>query len=288
MLGIGLTPNYNLDVNGNIRSSSNLMIKDGVSTDPLNFISALNNQITSFNSCSFNLGQSYTTNNCTQISYYHAGNGSSSNYIGLGFYNSGTQFCVTAGGTIGINKTNPTFNLDIAGNQRISGPLVQNNVVQWRYNFNTNTGGTATNGGPITWSHSNFGYSTWGNINTTNNLLTSTGVPTTTNAPSPIMTFPFSGIYSLNIQVRYANSASENAVWFAPFQSSTYNETASNNNSSRLAYISNGSYNTPTHYTGYFAAGDTCAIGAFSFGTNNSLINGFGNGLTVQLIQRSA
>ena len=169
-------PSYQLDVSGITRISSNLLI--GNSTDTSRAISALNSNMTSNNPNYICLGQTAATNNQAELGFGYYNNGSVSNNFTLGFFGGSRVLTVTANNTIGINNSNPLYNLDVTGTSRITGSLIQNNVYQWRYNFTSNSGNSPTNGGGIPWSFSNFTYSSYGNINTTNNLLTSTGVPT--------------------------------------------------------------------------------------------------------------
>ena len=287
-LGVSTFPNYTLDIGGTAHVNGQLLLRDGNSNDTSRFISALNNSISSFNFSGISFGQSSTTNNSAELNYYHAANGSSSNTVSLGFYQNNRILTVNAGGFCGINNNNPAFNLDVSGTSRITGSLVQNTVYQWRYNFSGNSAAAPSGGGNIAWNSSNFTYSTVGSINMGNTLLTQSATPTNYNYSAPIIQFPYSGIYSLNLQCRFNTSSAENALWFAPFISSTYGETSSNSAGTRLSYISNSSYNTPIHYTGYFAANDTLALLAFSATAGIYLQTGFYNGLTVQLIQRTS
>ena len=104
---------------------------------------------------------------------------------------------------------------------------------------------------------------------------------------TPVIAFPVSGIYAISWNARFNNLAAENGIWFAPMTSSTSGETSNNSNSYRLGYNATYSAQNTTSYTGYFAAGDTLALCAYS-SVSNQIVTFGTNGLYITLVSRSA
>lgn len=289
-IGNNNNPQYLLDIAGSLRAS-NLVLGNSTNTNSLYMLSSFNNNMTTYNSCYLQFGQSASTNNAAEISFTMAGAPSTNsglNYLQLGCYGNANRMTILANNQVGINNNNPSYMLDVTGTARITQPLIQNTVLQWRY-IMTAASSVCTANNSISWGFSQYSPSNL--IGVSNNLFVQAGTnaPASSGVTSPLMQFQYSGIYTLNASVRFGNTALENAFWFAPYNSPSYNEpNTSNQNGTRLCYTSFSSYNAAIHYTGYFAAGDTCSICAYS-STSNQLVTGpFNNGVTVTLLSRSA
>lgn len=61
------------------------------------------------------LGHSLATNNACHFSYYHTGNGSASNRIGIGFTGANDILTVLSSGKIGISNSSPQVPLQVSG-----------------------------------------------------------------------------------------------------------------------------------------------------------------------------
>jgi len=192
----------------------------------------------------------------------------------------------TSVGNVGILTTTPAYPLDVGGSARVQGQLIQNYPMQWVYRQTTNTTSTTTNFLPN--SYANYTFYTTGSPNTANTIMITNGTPTATGVVSPLITFPYSGIYCMQWTVRFnASSTQENSIFFAPMVSATYGETSANSNSTRLAYNSTYSFNLMTQHTGYWGAGDTCALSAYSANTNYLVYQYAPPAVTVCLLSRS-
>lgn len=62
---------------------------------------------------SIGFGKAGSTYNLAKVVYNHSGDGSSSNYLGLGFWDRDNILSVQASGNVGIGNTNPQYKLDI-------------------------------------------------------------------------------------------------------------------------------------------------------------------------------
>lgn len=65
-------------------------------------------------------GPSHNTNNQIDIAFYYAGSTSTSNALGLGFYNNDSILTIKASQRVGINNTTPAYELDVIGTTRTS------------------------------------------------------------------------------------------------------------------------------------------------------------------------
>ena len=188
---------------------------------------------------------------------------------------------VNAFGSVGLGTTTPAATLDVNGGCRVTGSFINNNLLTWFYK-QTVTGATATNNqnnpGSLYTKQTQTPFSSA-------SLLTSDaaigGVPCAT------LVFPTTGVYSLSWTARFTNSATENAMWFAPVASTAYGETGSNSNGSRLGTIDTSAMSLTCSYTGYFASGDTLALAAYS-SASNQLNNSFSPQFIVTLLTRTA
>ena len=116
-LGINnAAPAYQLDITGNARASGSLLI--GSSTDTSRAISALYSNLATNNTLYFTLGQSASSLNEAEFSFYYSGSGSTNNGLGLGFYSNRVLY-ITAAGNVGINNGSPGYALDVTGNAHI-------------------------------------------------------------------------------------------------------------------------------------------------------------------------
>lgn len=71
----------------------------------------------------FPIGKFKNTRNAANIRYRHIADGSTSNYLGIGFWGADDALNVTGGRFVGINTTNPSTNLEVSGNARVTGVL---------------------------------------------------------------------------------------------------------------------------------------------------------------------
>ena len=85
---------------------------------------------------SLSIGKALSTNNISNIRYYHAADGSSSNYVGLGFWGNDDILNVVANGRVGIGTTSPNAKFEVQ--QNVDG----NSFVTFQ---NTSTGTSARN-----------------------------------------------------------------------------------------------------------------------------------------------
>jgi hypothetical protein len=110
------TPAYLLDVNGTAKASRLLL---GTSTDTSRMISALDSSMTGGNARAITLGKENSTYNQGEITYVHVTDGSTSNYLALGLHSRANILVIIpssgSSGSVGINKTNPVYSLDVNG-----------------------------------------------------------------------------------------------------------------------------------------------------------------------------
>jgi len=121
--------------------------------------------------------------------------------------------------------------------------------------------------------------------NVVDDLFTAEGNSATSAGNVAIMKVPITGIWSFSWTIRYLNSSGENSCWFSVQNSKFYNDTTGNR---RLSYNGTGSYNCNATLTGYWDAGDTLGLNAFSAVSNNTLKALYGSCLIVTLIQPTA
>jgi hypothetical protein len=142
LLGIGTNnPVYKLDVVGNARVSSSLLL--GTSTDTSRAISALDGSMAT-GARYITLGKSPTTNNQAEFSYNHISDGAINNFASLGLYDNPNILNVMSSvgkgfGRIGVNMINPTYTLDVVGDINCTGNLLKNNIPFTTSQFTTST-----------------------------------------------------------------------------------------------------------------------------------------------------
>jgi len=108
-VGIGTTsPGFTLDVNGAIHGTSTFVGSSGTTNASWAF-----NYVDGSTYKSLIFGNVNSTNNSGEFSYNHVGAGSTSNYVGLGFYGNTNKFVVQASGNVGIGTTSPAYTLDV-------------------------------------------------------------------------------------------------------------------------------------------------------------------------------
>jgi hypothetical protein len=97
-------------------------ILQGTSNDTSRAISCLNGSMSTSTSAYITLGQGASNNNQAEVSFYYSGNGSSSNYIGLGLYGN-FGMAITGNKYVGIGTTTPGVPLDvqISNNVQVAG-----------------------------------------------------------------------------------------------------------------------------------------------------------------------
>jgi len=163
-VGIGnISPGYKLDVT----SSNSSAIFSATSTYTwtggyLDHSSFLAPNITG-GAVSVTIGKSASTYNVGKIVFNYAGSGSSSNSIGLGFYDADNKLVVRADGNVGMGTTSPSTKLHLynGGNplsiqiQRTSVPVYLSDVqiagttagAVWSHNLENTSNGSLTWGG---------------------------------------------------------------------------------------------------------------------------------------------
>ena len=281
------SPQFTLDVAGSARVTGNLNASTaaiGTFTGQPTF--QTNQLFQKDNAPGFYLGRDFSTNNSGFITFNNAGPPSGVSTVGIGVFGQspGGGLSVANTGYVGVNYSTPAYPLDVGGQARITGQIFQPYQTQWRYDQNNSPSFNA--GATASWTNTSFTYVGYGQLNSTNNVLVSSGTPTSASTPCPLLTFPFSGVYTVNFNVRFNATSNENSIWLAPFVSSFYGETSANGNSHRHMYTS-GTLPVCLTYTGYWNANDTCALCAYS-AANNSLSPSFYCGVTVTLNARTA
>lgn len=121
-LGIGgITATQTLDVNGIAKVRSHLILHDSTDTDTSRILSYLDSTQPNASSRFMIFGKANSTNNVGIIEYRHTSDGSSLNYVGVGFWGNNNKMVVTPAGRVGINNTNPSTPLHVSGSVSISG-----------------------------------------------------------------------------------------------------------------------------------------------------------------------
>ena len=89
------------------------------------------------------VGQTAAQYGCSYLGHVNQGGQYSNNYLSLGLYAADRILNVTGNKQVGINTTNPQYNLDVVGNAQVSslitagGGLYTNKAVQIAYNANS-------------------------------------------------------------------------------------------------------------------------------------------------------
>lgn len=107
-------------------------------------INAIDSSVTDATARYLTLGKAYSTNNSGEWGYYHVSDGSTSNRQEFGFFGVNGIFAITAGRKIGINNTNPQFDLDVTGNINLTSVLTNSNTAA---STSSTTGSIRTPGG---------------------------------------------------------------------------------------------------------------------------------------------
>jgi Chaperone of endosialidase/Phage T4 tail fibre len=113
-------------------SSNNLVKKSGdtmtgnldVSGNGGIMISAIHSSMVFGQNATISVGKAKSTNNIANIRYSHSNDGSSSNYVGIGFWGNDDILNVRATGNVGIGTTAPAYKLHISSNASSSGTIV--------------------------------------------------------------------------------------------------------------------------------------------------------------------
>lgn len=91
--------------------------------------------------------------------------------------------------------------------------------------------------------------------------------PTASANTSMTMTFPYSGIYTIQWCANF-NATATNQMWFFLYRSTKYTRT-----NERLAWQTVSGTNGRVTFTGYFQSNDCVGLGASSATTNNLIVN---------------
>jgi microcystin-dependent protein len=117
-----------VDINKDIQSIRRLHLNN-LSVGTLDYtnldrlISAIDNTLTTGNAKYLCLGKNFANFNEAEWGYVHTGDGLMSNRQEFGFYGANGIFVITAARRIGINKTNPGYELDVTGDINLTGSL---------------------------------------------------------------------------------------------------------------------------------------------------------------------
>lgn len=115
-VGIGTTsPTRKLEVNGRILAKTSLLIGDSTDTASDRLISALDSDMSGSRYITF--GQSNTTGNQAELSFYYDGDNSSSNRFSLGFHSSANILNIVRTGSVGIGTASPGRKLHVYDSQ---------------------------------------------------------------------------------------------------------------------------------------------------------------------------
>ena len=117
-----------LDSNKDIQSIRRLHVNnisigtlDYTNTDRL--ITAIDSSIINGGAKYLCLGKQFSTYNEAEWGYFHTSDGSVLNRQEFGFYGANGIFAITAGRKVGINKTNPSYDLDVSGDINLTGSI---------------------------------------------------------------------------------------------------------------------------------------------------------------------
>ena len=115
-VGIGTTnPNSPLSISGSATGANCIFnVANTAANTYLGFMQGLAPNMGNGQYLYFSLGKAASTYNRSSISYYHAGDGNSSNSIIFGFYGADNVMNVHASGLIGIGTTNPAYKLHVS------------------------------------------------------------------------------------------------------------------------------------------------------------------------------
>ena len=117
-----------VDINKDIQSIRRLHLNN-LSVGTLDYtnldrlISAIDNTLTTGNAKYLCLGKNFANYNEAEWGYVHTGDGLMSNRQEFGFYGANGIFVITAARRIGINKTSPSYDLDVTGDINLTGSL---------------------------------------------------------------------------------------------------------------------------------------------------------------------
>jgi hypothetical protein len=124
-VGISSVPTEALDVGGFVRASSGLKVGSVTVVDSSGRLTsfgdlnargsvyALTSNLATGNNVWMTVGKETTANNTANFRYTHSSNGSSNNYVGIGFWNNDDILNVTASGRVGIGSTNFNHKLHV-------------------------------------------------------------------------------------------------------------------------------------------------------------------------------
>ncbi|MDE6860940.1 MAG: hypothetical protein K2J65_11075 [Duncaniella sp.] len=96
-----------------------------------NHIIALHTTLAAGGYSQFAVGKSNTRYNRANLTYWHVGDGSTSNYIGLGLFGADKILNILASGKVGVNTTNPAYPFDVNGSARVTSLLISSGLVEW-------------------------------------------------------------------------------------------------------------------------------------------------------------
>lgn len=122
-VGIGTSnPSFRLDVAGVSRTSTTSL---GIGSILQN--SSLTTGTTQ--NIAFTVGKALSTNNTANFRYTHrGGDGSTNNYVGIGFWANDDILNIQTNGNVGIGTTSPLHKLDVVGNTRASNLYAISNI----------------------------------------------------------------------------------------------------------------------------------------------------------------